>query len=182
MSPNLRCAAAALSAVLLLSACRGQAPADESATGAGNTTPSDTTGAPDAAAREGRDELMAMHAPEQPVRDTTPVDARIENATFSNQGDTETNVIGPPTSVFDPHDTVYVEIHTKGSAPEYNLYAKWISPNGEVLSDYGLRVNQGVDSRTLISLSKPDGLMSGENRVEVAINGQPPRVLTYRVR
>lgn len=182
MSPNLRCAATALSALLLLSACRDQPTADASGPDTGIAATPEAPEAPDTSVRERMDDPIGMHGSEQPARDTTPVDARIESVTFSNQGDTETNTIGPSTSVFDPLDTVYVEIHTRGSAPEYNLYAKWISADGEVLSDYGLRVNQGVDSRMLISLSKPDGLMSGENRVEVAINGQPPRVLTYRVR
>jgi hypothetical protein len=169
--------------MLLLSACQDRQPAAQPQEQA---PPAEAAGPeaadPAAPAQALRDEAGLLREPELPARDTSPVDARIEATTLSNQGDPETGSIGPATTVFGPQDTVYVQVHTKGSAPEYTLYAKWLSPDGEVLSDYGMRVAQGVDSRTVISLSKPDGLLPGENRIEIAINGQPPRVLTYQVR
>lgn len=185
MNPKFRSALAALSVLVMMSACREQKAPDDASAGPEAPAAAEQAPAHPAAgiAEPGREfGPDGMHLPDTPARDTSPVDARIVDVTLSNQGDTETNVIGPPTSLFGPQDTVYAEVHSQGSAQEYTIYAKWISADGSVLSDYGIRVNQAVDARTLISLSKPDGLESGENRIEIAINGQPARTVTYRVR
>lgn len=125
-------------------------------------------------------------APEFPdathERDTTPVDATVVGVRLSNQGDTEEGTIGMETGSFGPTDTVYAEVETSGTAGAYTLYAKWIAPDGTVLSDYGMSITEAGPTRTVISLSKPDGWEPGEGRIEVAINGKQEKVVTFDVR
>lgn len=116
------------------------------------------------------------------ARDTTSVDARITGVRLSNVGDPEAGVVGLAADSFDTDDVVYVEVQTTGSAKAYTLYAKWMAGDGSVLADYGVNVDQPGLQRTVISLSKPDGWPKGSNSVRLAINGQPERIVTFKVR
>lgn len=129
----------------------------------------------------GMEEGMPDLAAETPARDTTPVDTAIDAVTLSAEGDTEQNSLGVPTSTFGPQDSVYAEIQSNGTANAYTIYAKWIGADGNVLADYGIRINEAGPKRTVISLSKPDGWPQGENRIELAINGQVLRTETFKV-
>ena len=115
-------------------------------------------------------------------RDTTPVDASVVGVRLSNQGDTEKQTLGMETGSFGPTDTVYAEVETSGTAGAYTLYAKWFAPDGTVLSDYGMSINEAGPTRTVISLSKPDGWEPGEGRIELAINGKVERTVPFQVR
>ncbi|WP_167285241.1 hypothetical protein [Marilutibacter alkalisoli] len=117
-----------------------------------------------------------------PQRDTTPVDASVVGVRFSSSGDTENNTLGAPATTFKPTDTVYAEVETNGTAYEYTLYAKWMSPDGTVLADYGMRVGEAGPRRTVISLSKPDGWSEGAHSIELAINGKTERSVKFEVR
>jgi hypothetical protein len=116
-----------------------------------------------------------------PQRDVAPVDAKVVAVRLSDQGDTEKQTLGMPTSQFGPKDTIFAEIETTGTASGYTIYAKWAAPDGTVLSDYGMKVNEAGLKRTVISLSKPDGWQSGTNTLEIAINGEKQQVATFRV-
>jgi len=116
-----------------------------------------------------------------PQRDTTPVDAKVVNIRLSDQGDSEKHTLGSPTTRFEPKDTVYAEIETSGSAAAYTIYAKWLTADGTVLADYGMRVDQPGTKRTVISLSKPDGWPKGTHSIEIAINGETERTVTFEV-
>jgi hypothetical protein len=116
-----------------------------------------------------------------PERDKTPVDATVVNVRLSNSGDTEKHTLGAPTEKFGPKDTVYAEVETSGTAKEYTIYAKWMTADGTVLADYGMRVDQPGTKRTVISLSKPDGWPSGRNAIEIAINGKTERTVNFEV-
>lgn len=118
----------------------------------------------------------------QPARDTTPVDARLVDVRLSKQGDTELNTLGAAAATFAPTDTVYAEVETSGTAGAYTLYAKWLAPDGTVLSDYGMRINEAGPKRTVISLSKPDGWAPGQGTIEIAINGKVERAVPFNVR
>ena len=56
-----------------------------------------------------------------------------------------------------------------------------VTGNGTVLADYGMRVTEAGSSRTVISLSKPDGWPQGTHSIEIAINGQAERTVTFEV-
>jgi hypothetical protein len=116
-----------------------------------------------------------------PERDKTVVDATVVNVRLSKEGDTEKHTLGAPTDKFGPTDTVYAEVETSGTAKEYTLYAKWMTADGTVLADYGMKVDQPGTKRTVISLSKPDGWPSGKNSIELAINGKTERTVDFVV-
>ena len=128
----------------------------------------------------GMEERMPDLTGEPPARDTTPVDTTVDAVTLSAEGDTEKNTLGTPTSTFGPQDSVYAEIQSNGTADGYTIYAKWIGADGNVLADYGIRINEAGPKRTVISLSKPDGWPPGENRIELAINGKVQRTVTFK--
>jgi hypothetical protein len=178
-SAKYRVAGLALIAGMLL-ACQPSQPAPDTTD---TTTPAperqQAAKLPDAKATpEGG---MRNLSAEMPQRDTTPVDATIDAVTLSAEGDTEQNTLGPPRTRFKPKDSVYAEIRSNGTASAYTIYAKWTGADGEVLADYGIRVNEAGPKRTVISLSKPDGWPAGENRIELAINGRVQRTMTFRV-
>jgi hypothetical protein len=180
MNQTLRLGTLVLSSLLVLAACKpSQSEHPQPATSADQGTQAPTPSPADAMPRKGEPPLPM---PEMPKRDTTPVDTTVVDVTLSNQGDTEKNMIGAPTSTFGPQDTVYAEVQSHGTAKEFTIYAKWISADGSVLSDYGIKVNQAGDNRTVISLSKPDGWQSGENKIELAINGKTEKTVTFKVR
>lgn len=170
---------ALLFSVLLLPACergtQGDANADQNAPhdqAAENAPPS--AGAP--VAPGDRPALESFN-----VRNTAEVDAKLGNVILSDSGDAESSEIGAPTTSFEPSDTVYALVETDGTAP-YVLYAKWIDSSGTVLSDYGVQVTETGARKTVISLSKPDGWSPGQNRVELAINGQQGKIFPFEVR
>lgn len=116
-----------------------------------------------------------------PQRETATVDTQITDVTLSNEGNTEENTLGMPTSQFSATDSVYAKIMTNGTAGEYTIYAKWIGADGQVLSEYGIRITEAGPTQTVISLSKPDGWPSGQNRIELAVNGELERTATFEV-
>lgn len=137
--------------------------------------------APDFVDRGLDDMRRTMERDEMHKRDTAPVDTKVVAIKLSNVGDTEENTIGAPSTSFAPRDTVYAEIESQGTANEYTIYAKWVGADGAELADYGIKVNEGGLKRTVISLSKPDGWAPGENRIELAINGNPTVTEVFRV-
>jgi hypothetical protein len=147
--------------------------------------PAAPAGAPAPAAqgptRPGPDAPANLPDMAQPKRDTTPVDAHIVNVRLSKQGDTEQNTLGAPAASFAPTDTVFAEVETSSTAGAYTLYAKWLAPDGTVLSDYGMHINEAGPKRTVISLSKPDGWAPGQGRIELAINGKTERTVPFPV-
>jgi hypothetical protein len=164
---------------MTLAACQPSKAPDAAKPDTAQTPAEPATAPPDpAAARDdgpGRPDLA------MPQRDTTPVDTKVVNVRLSDQGNTETHTLGMPTTKFDPKDTVYAEIETSGTAKAYTIYAKWMTADGTVLADYGMRVEQPGTKRTVISLSKPDGWPQGKNSIEIAINGKTERTETFEV-
>ena len=151
-----------LLAVLLASCRQPQAP-DKAASenGAQPAAPASTEGGVDGATK--------ARKPGQPdfelnARDATATDATIVQVRLSNQGNPERNLIGAETR--------------QGG---YTLYAKWIANDGSILSEYGTRVAEAGAQRTVISLSKPDGWASGDYRIELAINSQEGREVSFAV-
>lgn len=140
-----------------------------------------TPAPPAAPARPGPDASPNLPEMAESKRDTTPVDAHLVNVRLSKQGDTELNTLGSPATTFGATDTVYAEVETSGTAGAYTLYAKWLAPDGTVLSDYGMRINEAGPKRTVISLSKPDGWATGQGTIEIAINGKIERAVPFQV-
>jgi hypothetical protein len=165
----------------VLLACQPSPPATDTTDTATTPPPEQTQAAvPPPADAAGGDRLLAPTA-EMPERDTTVVDTAIDAVTLSSEGDTEQNTLGAPATRFGPQDSVYAEIRSTGTASAYTIYAKWTGADGEVLADYGIKVNEAGPKRTVISLSKPDGWPAGRNKIELAINGKLQRTVTFDV-
>jgi hypothetical protein len=165
----------------VLLACQPSSPpantADSDATPPADQAPGAVPPPGDAAGQEG----LLIPSAEMPQRDTAPVDTIIDAVTLSAEGDTEHNTLGAPATRFEPQDSVYAEIRSNGTSSAYTIYAKWTGADGQVLADYGIKVNEAGPKRTVISLSKPDGWPAGRNKVELAINGQVQRTVTFDV-
>lgn len=173
--PIRSCCLVLLSIALVACQRAPQAPEAPAPDVAAADAPAPRPATPADAAMPGPDDMA------RPERDTTPVDARVVDVHLSKQGDAEKGTIGMPTTSFAPTDTVYAEVETNGTAGSYSLYAKWLAPDGAVLADYGMRINEAGPKRTVISLSKPDGWAAGQGRIELAINGKTERTVTFDV-
>jgi hypothetical protein len=178
MSPRIL-VIAAISALVV--ACQPASPPADPA--AGQAPVADPV-APAPAAAEDADRPHDVGDPaEVSRRDTTPVDTRVAGVRFSDSGDTESHLLGVPVDTFPSRiQTIYAEVETIGTAGEYTLYAKWLDPQGNALSDYGMRLSSAGPVRTVISLGKPDGWAPGTYRVEVAVNSQAPHIASFQVR
>jgi hypothetical protein len=170
----------ALAACVLLGCQPSQPTTQAAAKPGGSTQPSLPPEPPSPDARIGPSPPNGVETG-APARDTTPVEASVRDVTLSNHGDTEKNTLGIPVSRFGPNDSVYAEIRSEGTASEYTIYAKWIGADGVTLADYGIKLNIAGPSRTVISLSKPDGWPLGKNKIELAINGKAQRTVTFDV-
>lgn len=131
--------------------------------------------------RPGGDTMGGRPDAGMPGRETTVVDAQVTAVGLSNRGDTENNTLGAPTARFKPTDTVYLQVDTTGTDAPYTLYAKWISADGTVLSDYGMVIGDAGRKQTVLSLSKPDGWQQGRSRVELAINSSSQKTVEFEV-
>ena len=164
-----------------LAACQPTQESDREAATEEASVPEQAEPAPTAARDPLRPDLPGLPDAGLAERDTTPVDVDVVGVRLSNRGDAEENSIGGQVATFQPNDTVYAEIETSGTAPGYTIYAKWLAPDGTVLSDYGMRVNEAGPKRTVISLSKPDGWARGQGKIEIAINGELEETATFDV-
>ena len=164
-------------AALLLVACQPKPEADREQV--------EAPGPEQAAAREattaGMVDAGPLPEPAVQLRNTAVVDSRIVDVRLSDQGDPDQGLIGAAKARFNPLDTVYVAVETDGSAKEYTLYAKWLEGEGEVLSEYGVTVDQPGRQRRVLSLSKPDGWHPGRHAVEVTINDGDTRTADFEV-
>ena len=160
-----------------LTACQRAPQTPDSPAAPAVTPPPPAAQAP---ARPGPDASSNLPDMAQPKRDITPVDAHLVNVRLSKQGDTEQNTLGSPATTFAHTDTVYAEVETSGTAGAYTLYAKWLAPDGTVLSDYACASTRPVPSARC-RLSKPDGWAPGQGRIELAINGEIERAVPFQV-
>ena len=114
-------------------------------------------------------------------RNTESVDARIVKVTLSDRGDPERELIGASKAVFQPSDTVYASVETDGTSREYVIYARWFDTQGEVLSEYGIGIDQPGKQRRILSLSKPDGWSAGRHVLELVVNDGSKQSVDFEV-
>jgi hypothetical protein len=115
------------------------------------------------------------------VPDATPVDAHVVDVALAADRD-DARIGHGRSRPFAPTDAVFLAVRTDGSASGYTLSAKWLAPDGSVLTEYGQAVGNAGSADTVLSLSRPDGWPAGDYRVELAINGQPARTVAFAVR
>jgi hypothetical protein len=111
------------------------------------------------------------------VDDTSWVDAHVSGTRFS----AEARGKALDAALFAPDAVVYLAIGTEGTAAGYTLSAKWIAPDGQLLTEYGQRVEGAGPKVTHFSLSRPDGWTTGRYSVELAINGRTEQTVNFDV-
>lgn len=164
--------------VLLLAACQPKSGSDQ---GQGEASRPEAAPAHVPAPPVGAMDAEPLLEPAVQRRNTMAVDTRILDVRLSDNGNPEEGLIGAAKTSFNPKDTVYVSVETDGSAKEYTLYAKWVEGAGEVLSEYGITVDQPGRQRRVLSLSKPDGWLPGRHSVELTINDGDTRKVDFDV-
>jgi predicted small lipoprotein YifL len=137
--------------------------------------------APENVAGASEKETFAVPDAGKVIRDQAAVPAKITAIRLSESGDSEHGTIGLPKTVFSPTDTIFAEIATDGTAAGYTVYARWISDEGMVLSEYGVNVADPGKQTRVISLSKPDGWPKGIMKLEASINSQPIKTVEFKV-
>lgn len=145
----------------------GCGPAEEHAAPATPSAPP-TAAAPAAEIAPRRPEVAAPVI----VRDTSPTDARISHVTFSREGDPERGTIGAPVDRYGRTDAFFAGVVVTGGRSGYHLYAKWMGPRGDTLTEYGVFVD-GTSPQSVLALSRPGGWEPGRHVLELSINGGP---------
>lgn len=159
--------AAALAAVLALSACGKK---DESASSLPGTPPSAATSptmAPAPASTAGMAPANAAAVTLSTVELGSTVDA-------SNK------ILASGTS-FAPKDTIYASVDTSGSGSA-TLAAKWSYQDGQTVHEDSKTLNATGPETTAFMISKPSGLPAGNYKVDISLNGSPVASKAFTVK
>ena len=151
---------AALTAALVLSACKKPEPAP-APTPPVSTAPEPMTPAPMAASAS-----------------VTSVD--LGSAVGAD------NRVGSPTTTFSPRDTIYAAVTTRTSDPAASvpgkLTAKWSYQDGQTVSEDSRDLNLTGDGTTAFQISKPDGFPAGRYKVDVSLDGTVVQTREFEVK
>lgn len=90
--------------------------------------------------------------------------------------------IADRTEEFRARDTVYVSVHTTGSAPSTNVMARWTFEDGQVVDEATQTISPTGDAYTEFHITRPGGLPAGKYRVEVFLNGQSASTKEFTVK
>jgi hypothetical protein len=154
-SRNSFLTAAALAAVLTLSAC-GKQEAPPPAPAQTAPAPVPATPPPPAAT---------------PAAPTTTVSSLV----LGNALDADGKVASPATT-FAPKDTIYAQVVTAstGGAGSASIMAKWTYDQGQPVSQNTESVSTAAGTATTtFHINKPDGWPAGKYEVQISIDGKP---------
>ncbi|MCR6686057.1 hypothetical protein [Pseudoxanthomonas sp.] len=152
---------AALSATLVLAACKKPEPVPAPA------PPVTTEPAP-----------MTEPAPVAATASVTTVD--LGNAVGAD------NRVATAATTFSPKDTIYAAVATRTSDPAASvpgkLTAKWTYQDGQTVSEDSRDLNLTGDGTTTFQINKPDGLPAGKYKVEVSLDGNVVQTKEFEVK
>ncbi|HEU5208393.1 MAG TPA: hypothetical protein VFU06_03195 [Longimicrobiales bacterium] len=86
------------------------------------------------------------------------------------------------TDDFTPRDTIYVSVHTEGSASGGRLTARWTFEDGQVVDETSQTLSSTGPSVTEFHISRPDGFPAGSYRVEIQLDGRTVETEDFTVR
>ena len=89
------------------------------------------------------------------------------------------NTVASHTTTFKPDETVYVSIHTVGSAPG-TLGVRWLY-EGRVMGEPSKKISYRGAAATEFHLQNAGGFPPGDYAVEVMLNGQSVGTHRFRV-
>ena len=82
---------------------------------------------------------------------------------------------------FSPSDTIFVSVHTTGSA-QANLAARWTFQDGQVVSERTESIAPTGDAYTEFHISKPTGWPAGKYTAHILVNGQEVQTKDFTVK
>jgi hypothetical protein len=157
---------ALLIAVLPLAACHKNEPAPEA-----GTPPASPAGTAAPAA-----------APAAPRAPTAPLKVVALGIGKSVGPDNKVTV---EADTFAPGDTVYASVGTTGGSPAAKLTARWsyVARSGaeKPVGDESKTIAPTTDAFTELHLVKPEGLTTGDYKIEILLDGQSVATKAFRV-
>lgn len=157
---------ALLIAVLPLAAChKNEPPPEAGATPAGAASPAATAAAPAA-----------------PQAATAPLKVVALGIGKTLGPD---NRVTAEADTFAPHDTVYAAVGTTGGSPASKLTARWsyVAHSGaeKPVGDETKTIAPTADASTEFHIVKPEGLTTGDYKIEILLDGQSVATKAFRV-
>ena len=89
------------------------------------------------------------------------------------------NTVAHSTTTFKPDETVYVSVHTVGSAPG-TLGVRWLY-EGRVMGEPTKKISYRGAAATEVHLQNAGGFPPGDYAVEIMLNGQSVETRKFRV-
>lgn len=88
---------------------------------------------------------------------------------------------GDPVANFGKKDTVYVSFWTADAPVGTELMARWLDPNGAVLTEDKIVTDTAASGYSEFHAAKKSGWAPGTYKVEILINGQPAGSTSFTV-
>ena len=83
---------------------------------------------------------------------------------------------------FRPKETIHASVRTTGTAPSATLVARWTYQDGQTVSQDTRTIAPNGTAVTEFSVSKPDGLPTGNYKVEILLNGSSVGTKDFEVK
>lgn len=96
---------------------------------------------------------------------------QVEEVTLGSEVGSDKRVVQEKSS-FQPNDTIYLTVETKGSAPEATVTARWKYQDDQIVNESTQRIIPSGAVATEFHVEKPDGFPAGKYKVEVLLNGE----------
>ncbi len=83
--------------------------------------------------------------------------------------------------IFRPTDTIHAVVTSEGAAKNVAMMAKWLSPNGGVVSKSEQTINPKGTQRTSFELMNKTALPAGQYTLEIDLNGQAAATIVFSI-
>lgn len=98
---------------------------------------------------------------------------------IDSQGRIAANAV---TDNFARNDTIYVSVHTDGSASGSRLTARWTFEDGQVVDESSQTISPTGPAITEFHISNPSGFPAGSYRVEIQLDGRTVETKEFNIR
>lgn len=106
-----------------------------------------------------------------PADQTTPAaEVRVTTIDLGSELQADKRVT-QPMSTFQPTQTIYASVSTEGVSPSATITARWLAPDGTVVTETTETIAPNGPEVTEFHISKPDGWPAGKYAVEILVNG-----------
>ena len=180
--------AAAMAALLALSACGKQDESQQAAPAGASTAPATpapaaTAPAPAASAPAAASTTAAAAAPAAPAA-AAPAAAsfKVDTVTLGSVVGNDHKVSKARTSFAPGDKAIYASVATDGSTPGSNLSAKWTFEDGSAVSDTSKTVATDGPAVTTFKVQNPSEWPEGKYKLVVAVDGKAAATQDFEVK